>query len=337
MILITGATGLVGAHLALYLAERVPQLRALYRTENGIEKTKRLFEKHQKLRYFNTIEWVKGDITDIPSLENAFIGVTQVYHCAALISFDPKDEDILRKTNIEGTANIVNFCIDYRIEKLCYVSSIAALGDLKPSESMISETTEWNPEKHHSDYAISKYGAEMEIWRGQQEGLSTIIVNPGIILGDGFWNQGSGKIFKNVSKGFRYYTDGITACVGVQDVVSVMYQLMLSDFKNERFVLVSENLTFKEMVEKIAHELKQTRPLIEIPKWICYFFWRMEVLFSFILNTKRNLSYDIVQSLFCKDVYDNTKIKKQLHFQFSPISSVIESAIAQELSTIQEF
>ncbi|MBP6424881.1 MAG: NAD-dependent epimerase/dehydratase family protein, partial [Flavobacterium sp.] len=201
MILVTGGTGLVGAHLLLHLVEQGENVRALCRTKSSIEKTKNLFFLYHKPHLFEKIEWIEADILDIPSLEIAFQNIEFVYHCAALISFDPKEEESIRKTNIEGTANIVNFCLAFGIKKMLFVSSIAALEDPNATETTISETTEWNPEKPHSDYAISKYGAEMEIWRGQQEGLNVIIVNPGVILGPGFPEQGSGALFSAVAKG----------------------------------------------------------------------------------------------------------------------------------------
>ena len=240
MILVTGGTGLVGAHLLLHLIENGEQVRAIYRTEANCVKTKALFSHYQKEPLFGAIEWIPGDILDIPSLEMAFQNIKQVYHCAALISFDPKDEDAIRKTNIEGTANIVNFCLAKKTEKLCFVSSIAALGDLAPHETEITETTEWNPEKPHSDYAISKYGAEMEVWRGQQEGLKVIIVNPGVILGPGFPSQGSGTLFSTIKKGLSYYTLGTTAFIAIPDVINSMYRLMKSDCCNERFTLIAK-------------------------------------------------------------------------------------------------
>ena len=244
MILVTGGTGLVGAHLLLQLTANETEIRAIYRNEKNIRKTQSLFQLYGKEAQFHKIQWMEGDIIDVPSLEKAFQGVTHVYHCAALISYNPKDENKLRKTNIEGTANIVNFCIDYKVSKLCHVSSIAALGDLKPNETIITEETEWNPEHYHSDYAISKYGAEMEIWRGQQEGLNVVIVNPGVIFGAGFWQQGSGMFFSAVQKGFPFYTNGTTGYVSATDVASVMIQLMNSNISGERFSVIAENQSF---------------------------------------------------------------------------------------------
>ena len=213
MILVTGGTGLVGAHLLLQLVANETTVRALFRLEASKEKTYNLFKLVNKEEEFSKIEWVCGDILDIPSLEIAFQGINLVYHCAGFISFDPNKENQLRQTNIQGTANIVNFCIDKKVQKLCHVSSIAALGDLLPNEKVITEKSEWNPEKPHSDYAISKYGAEMEIWRGYQEGLKVVIVNPGIILGIGFWNQSSGLLFKIVKNKLLFYTSGISGYI----------------------------------------------------------------------------------------------------------------------------
>ena len=181
MILITGGTGFVGSHLLLYLLEKEEKIRALYRNPAKIAFVKSLFRYYKKEPLFEKIEWFEADITDIPQLENAFADVDFVYHCAALVSFDPSDEEILRKTNIEGTANVVNLSLSNAVKKLCFVSSIAASGDLQEHEDTITEATEWNPEKYHSDYAISKYGAEMEIWRAQQEGLNVVIANSTVV------------------------------------------------------------------------------------------------------------------------------------------------------------
>src|SRR3970040_1476971 len=225
MFLVTGATGLVGAHLVLHLIEIGESVRAIYRNLESIQKTKDLFLLYKKESFFKKSDWCQADITDVPSLEIAFENVEYVYHCASLISFDPKDENLLRKTNIEGTANIVNCCIAKAVKKLCFVSTIAALGDLKENEKIITEEAEWNPEKPHSDYAISKYGAEMEIWRGQQEGLETVIINPGVIIGHGFWEQGSGLLFKKVANGLSFYTKGITGFIAVPAVVQFAVKL----------------------------------------------------------------------------------------------------------------
>ena len=328
MILVTGGTGLVGAHLLLHLIENGERVRAIYRKKNNIQKTKSLFNHYNKSALFDAIEWVRADILDIPSLEHAFVNIKKVYHCAAIISFDPKDENHLRKTNIEGTANIVNFCLAKGVEKLCYVSSIAALGDLAAHENIVTEETEWNPEKHHSDYAISKYGAEMEVWRGQQEGLKVIIVNPGVIIGPGFENQGSGQLIKKIADGLLFYTKGSTAFIAVTDVVSTMYQLMQGNTNNERFILISQNLVFKDIFDTIADSLKVKRPSIEAKPYIMEISWRLNAILSFFSRRTNNLSKETARSFLSKNEYSNAKIKLATNTVFLDVHQYIRDNFA---------
>ncbi len=325
MVLVTGGTGLVGAHLLLHLIENGESVRAIYRNLKSIQKTKDLFSLYKKEVLFEKIDWIQADIIDVPSLEMVFEKVEYVYHCAALISFDPKDEDLLRKTNIEGTANIVNFCIAKAVKKLCFVSTIAALGDLKEYESIITEETEWNPEKHHSDYAISKYGAEMEIWRGQQEGLESVIINPGVIIGPGFWEQGSGLLFKKVANGLSFYTKGTTGFIAVPDVVEIAVKLMKSHHSNERYILVSENIDFRDLLNSIADSLNVTRPFLHASPLLVNIAYRMDWFISNILGLKRRLDRATAKASYAKNQYSNEKIKTTLSAEFLDIRHYIEA------------
>jgi dihydroflavonol-4-reductase len=324
MILVTGGTGLVGSHLLLHLIENnEDEIRAIYRNEIHLLKTKSLFDYYGKSDWYTKINWIKADILDIPSLELAFQNIHYVYHCAASISFDPNDEDQLRKINIEGTANIVNFCIDKKVQKLCHVSSIAALGNLAQNETIISEATEWNPEMLHSDYAISKYGAEMEVWRGQQEGLNVVIVNPGVIFGPHFWHQGSGLFFATVKKGMPFYTYGNSAYVAVTDVVKIMYQLMQSDCKSERFIVVAENISYKDIIYKIADRIQAKKPTIEAKTWVLSLAWRMDWLLSKVIGTQRKISKQGANSIQNKDLISNEKITSYLSYSFQNIDDYL--------------
>ena len=332
MILVTGGTGLVGAHLLLHLIESrsigTQKVRAIYRSVTSIEKTKSLFATYKKDFLFEQIEWIQADITQVPSLEIAFQNIDTVYHCAALISFDPKDEDILRKTNIEGTANIVNFCIAFGIKKLCFVSSIATLGDLLPHEKFITEETEWNPEKYHNDYAISKYGAEMEIWRGQQEGLEVIIVNPGVILGPvpkfRDWEKGSGQLFTNVKNGLKFFTLGSTGFVAVADVVRMAQQLMQSETKNERFTLIAENSIFRDILNTMAGALGVQRPKIHAKPFFMEILWRLDWFVSIFFQQKRKMSKATARASYSVNNYSNQKIKDTLKTDFIDIHDYIK-------------
>lgn len=331
MILVTGGTGLVGSHLLFKLVTQNAKVRAIYRREKTLQRVKHVFSyfSPDAETLFNKIEWVEADLNDIPKLQNAFKGITYVYHCAAFVSFEPDKYKTLRKINIGGTANIVNLSISYGVKKLCYVSSVAAIGNHSDPEKLIDESTAWNPEDDNSVYAITKYGAELEVWRGTQEGLDAVIVNPGIILGGGYWNGGSsGNLFKIVYEGMPYYTTGINGYVDVWDVINAMVQLMESPIKNEGFILVSENLSFKDFLTKTAQALKVKSPKKEASAWLLAIAWRLDWLQFKLFGKRRRLSKQAAASTLSVSKYDNSKLKNALNLQFKPIAQSINEISA---------
>ncbi|WP_288955546.1 NAD-dependent epimerase/dehydratase family protein [uncultured Polaribacter sp.] len=325
MILVTGGTGLVGAHLLYHLIKNDEKVRATYRSEDKVNKTKEVFSFYaDDDSLFSKIEWFKADITDVPSMIPAFIDVEKVYHCAALISFNPKDYIEMRKVNIHGTAIVVNLSIDAKIKKLCFVGSIASVGN-SLNGNLITEENEWNKEADNNGYSITKFGAEMEVWRASQEGVEVVIVNPGVILGSGFFNAGSGKLFSQVFNGFKFYTEGITGFVGVKDVVKAMIQLMDSTIKNERFILVSENKSFKDIFFLIADAFGKKRPSIQIKPWQIAIFWRFAWVVSKFTGKEPLISKYSARSAHSISKYSSEKIEKRLNFQLEKINPVITS------------
>ncbi|WP_233898851.1 NAD-dependent epimerase/dehydratase family protein [Tenacibaculum piscium] len=326
MILVTGGTGLVGSHLLYHLLQKGAKIRAIYRSEGKREHVKKIFSFYTDdvASLFSKIQWIQADITETPSLEAVFKGITEVYHCAALVSFDPKEYKKMRQVNIEGTANIINFSIEAKIKKLCFVSSIAAVGNAINSQP-INEENEWSDSDIHSGYSITKYGAEMEVWRGSQEGLEVVIVNPGVILGSGFWQEGSGKLFTQINNGFNFYTEGITGFVGVQDVVKAMILLMESTIKNERFILVSENKSFKEILVLIADNLHKKRPSIKVSKFLSAFFWRFAWFISILTKKKPLLTKNTARASHPISFYNSSKIQEKINFKFTEIATEIKN------------
>ena len=325
MILVTGGTGLVGSHLLYYLSKDHERIRATYRNESKIQKVKHVFSYYSddSDALFSKIEWVEATLNDIPKLTQAFLNVTHVYHCAALVSFDPNDYQQLRKINIEGTANIINLCLANSIQKLCYVSSVAAVGD-NTRNTHLTENTSWNPEIDHSVYAITKYGAELEVWRGSQEGLDVVIVNPGIIIGPGFWSSSSGRLIKRIYKGLRYYTNGVSGYVDIHDVVLPMIQLMNGHHSNERYILVSENLSFKTFAINVANQLQVTPPKKEASKLMLKLAWRLDWINYFFRRKYRKLTKQTVTTVTTDSYYSNEKIKDALDYSFCTIDASIE-------------
>ena len=325
MILVTGGTGLVGAHLLYHLSLENDVVTAIHRENSNLQAVKKVFSYYTKdfEHLFNKIKWIEADITDICQLEIAFENITEVYHSAALVSFNPKDYKAMRKINIEGTTNIVNFCINKKVQKLCFVSSIATI-EKSINNKVIDEEGEWNVEKNNYGYAITKYGAEMEVWRASQEGIDVVIVNPGVILGAGFWNAGSGKIFTKIFHGLEFYTEGKTGFVGVKDVVKTMVFLTNSTIKNERFILVSENKSYKEVFFLIADALKKKRPYKRIHRWKMELLWRGSSFLSIITGKEPLLSKYAAKSANSTSLYTSKKVQEILPFKFQTIEAVVK-------------
>ncbi|WP_177762691.1 NAD-dependent epimerase/dehydratase family protein [Flavobacterium sp. I3-2] len=332
MILVTGGTGLVGAHLLLRLTDDNRKVRAIFRNEKNISKTKNLFEIMNKENLFSKIEWFKADLNDVPELEEAFIDITEVYHCAAMVTFTGSENEKMQKVNIEGTANMVNLSLAFDVEKFCHISSIATLDETIIGTNLIDETSNWNPNGIHSDYAISKFGGETEVWRAAQEGLNVVIVNPGVIFGIGFPDQGSGEIITKMKSGFPFYTDGKTGVVSANDVVSCMIGLMDNNIFNQRFILVSENISYKDLFEKICNLLNKKTNFLEAKKWMLAIAWRMDWLLTAIIpNKKRSLSRDLATASFTKDLYKNDLIKKTLNFEFETSDKFLKDIILKQI------
>jgi dihydroflavonol-4-reductase len=329
MILVTGGTGSVGFHLLLQLLEQNIPIRATYRSEKKLKKIAQLFSLFSNENGFKKIEWVKADILDIPKLQLAFENVTQVYHCAAMVSFDPKDEENLYQNNIIGTANVVNLCLASAEKgipiKLCHVSSIAALGNGNENNWCVNEETDRNTEVIRSDYAISKFGAEMEVWRGYQEGLNVVIVNPGVILGNGFPKEGASKMIRMVKKGLSFYTKGNIGIVAIEDVVKSMILLMNSNISGERYIVVGEDITYKNLFTVIAKDLHKKAPKFELKPWLTSFFWQADWVMSNIFFMKRSITQSLAKSLHSPEFHDNSKLKKELDFSYQETTSTIEN------------
>lgn len=323
MVLVTGGTGLVGSHLILKLVLSKCKVRAIYRSKEKLQAVKKVFSYYYEdaESIFNQIDWVQADIIDLPALESAFLNIKHVYHAAALISFDPKDFKKLKKVNVEGTANIVNLCIHHKVEKLCYVSTIGTIGR-STAGNLATEMNDWN-EIHTNVYALTKKSAELEVWRGSQENLKSVIVNPGVIIGPGFWNTGSGKLFSTVNKGYSYYPPGGTGFVSVSDVVTIMLQLMDTEIANERFILVAKNLSFQDIMTSIAKHIDKKPPVQKLKKWQLEIGRYFDFLKALITGKPRTITKSSIYSLLHPETYSNEKIMSSLDFEFEPLEKCI--------------
>lgn len=331
MILVTGATGLLGSHVLVELIQAgYTKIRALYRNEERIEEVKELFQYYFHREFvakWRAIEWFQGDILDIPKMEEAMKDVTYVYHCAALVSFHRRDFNQLVKVNRLGTENMVNLALEHKVQHFCHVSSTAAIGKKGSFNGEISEENKWEADAETSGYAHSKWMAEKEVWRGMEEGLNAVIVNPSVIIGPGNWDESSLTIFRTVSKGLRFYTPGANATVDARDVAKIMLQLVDASVTSERFLCIGSNQTFKELLSKIALRMGKKQPNIAAPRFLGELTWRVALLLAFLRGKKASLTKESVQSAYSTLAYSNEKIKNQLHFSFHNLGESIDNAV----------
>ena len=323
MILVTGATGLLGNALVLALLEKGEKVRALY--NNSL----------LTLQASPNFEIFKCDILDVVALEEAMLHVTEVYHCAGLVSFNPKDEKKLYSINVEGTANVVNAALDAAVRKFVHVSSVAALGRIRPGE-MIDETMLWTEEASNSKYGHSKYLGEMEVWRAVAEGLNAVIINPVIILGAGDWNDSSTKIFKSVYKEFPWYTEGTTGFVDVRDVAEAMIQLMKSEITAEKFIISAGNMSYRAMFTMIANAFGKKKPSKKVTPFIAALTWRLESFKSKFTRSTPLLTRETAASALTKIAYNNKKLLRFLPtFQYKPLQETITYTCIRLLNRIK--
>jgi len=325
MIFVTGATGLVGSHLLVQLSNLNREVKALMRITSDLHSVRRIFDLYARDpdTQFNAIEWVNGDVMDLFSMEDLLVNVDEVYHCAAIVSFNPADKKKLLAVNIEGTANIVNASLNAGVKKFCHISSIASLGSTE-HPNMVDEQTLWKSSRRNSVYGISKYGAEREVWRGIAEGLNATIVNPSVILGPGDWKTGSSELFTLVWKGLKFYTLGTKGFVDVRDVAKAMILLMDGNHFGERFVVSAETLSFQQLFDTIAKSLHKRLPSIEAKPWIGAIAWRVMVVKGFLTGTQPAITRETVRSANNMSSYSSAKLIAATGFEFIPIEQSIK-------------
>jgi len=319
---------LVGSHLLYELTRRGHKVKALLRPGKKPYETRKLFEcfsaEFENLN--DQVEWVEGDVLDPFSLHHAMQGVEYVYHCAAIISFNPRELKAMLAVNVEGTANVVNACIENGIKKLCHVSSIASLGQAEKGE-MIDETAKWKTSRINSGYAISKYGGEREVWRGIEEGLNAVIVNPSVIIGAGCHRKATNKLFHSIENFLPYYVTGINGYVDVHDVANAMIMLMESDINGERYVLNSENLSLREFFTKVADILQKPHPRIALNSSVMNTVAWLEEMRARLTRSKPLLTRENVRASMSKSYYSAEKFRSAFNYSFIPITDSLTKAL----------
>jgi dihydroflavonol-4-reductase len=314
-ILVTGGTGLLGSELLRQLVELGGTIRAIRRATSRMDLVKNFQEK---------IEWVEADLLDIGALEDAFEGITHVFHCGAVVSFSSKYAEKMKQINVEGTANVVNLSLDFGIKKLIYVSSVAAIGRTI-GKNDIDEATKWENSAANSNYALTKYLAEQEVWRGISEGLNAAMVNPAIILGDGFFDEGSIRFFRQIKNGLKFYPPGGSGFVDARDVADFMIRLMDSEISAERFLLCGENVKYQSFFEMVAQKLNVDPPKYLVKKWMAECAWIFGFFQQKIFGVEPMVTRETARNSLETWVYQNKKsLKKFPDFNYRTLAETID-------------
>lgn len=328
-VLVTGATGMLGARLVFDLLKQGDKVKAIYRNRNRIKQfiTNVGFYCKNPEELSALVEWIEADVLDYESICNAVEGVDLVMHVAAMVSFHKDDKEMMYEINIQGTSNVVNACLLKEVPRICFVSSIAALGKEEEGE-MINEQSTWIPEQKHSGYQISKFHSEMEIWRGINEGLDAIIVNPSVILGPGEWHAGSPAFFNNIYKGMLFYPGGGTGFVDVRDVSEAM--MLLTSGKNwekackKRYLLNGVNLSYKDAFTQIAQSLNVKAPKYLATKFLMGIAWRAAWGVGKLTRKKPLITRGSVSNASKIQLFDGSKITNEFGFRYRPIEDTIQ-------------
>ena len=319
---------MVGAHLLYKLLMQQREVRALLRDGSKLDEVRRIFSFYgdDAVNLMDRIEWVRGDVSDYYSVVDALAGVEKVFHCAGYVNFDPRFRKQMYQINEEGTANVVNACLEMHVSKICYVSSIATLGS-SLNGNLTNEMDAWQENESHSHYSISKFRAEMEIWRGIREGVPAVIVNPGVIIGPGSPARSSGLLFDAARKGMKYYTSGGTGYVDVRDVVDAMIRLMDSDIVDERYVLVSANKSFHWALTSICNALGVNEPSKLASARLTSFAWRLDAVRAFFTQTPPRFTRENARTSHSVSNYSAEKFITAFNYQFIPIEqSIVDAA-----------
>ncbi len=331
MNLVTGATGILGANLIWQLLLQNKAVVAVRRKKSNINQVIELFKIYDNVNYnhyFEKIKWIELDLFDVYSIEEAIKenDIKTIYHCAGFVSFFDNDKNELFKVNEEATSNIVNACLIFPNIFLCHVSSIATINNLDYKVDL-NEDVFWKTSGKESYYAISKYKGENQVWRGIEEGLNAVIVNPGVILSAGYRNQSSNKIIEYCIKHGKFYTTGKSAYVLASDVAKCMIKLIEIKAFGKRFIISENNYSHKEIFHFIQNHLNLKKASFELKNYQVYCLYLFDNLLKRLRIKKQALAKATIATLFNVQNYSNAKIKNEIKFNFTPINEALKGCL----------
>jgi len=328
MILVTGATGFLGSYIVKLLVESGYSVRAL--------RHRSPLPSWIDASIWNKVEWIQADLLDPIALYDAMEGVEGVIHSAAVVSFSKSGRKEMYAVNVEGTANVVNAAIEQKIKRFVHVSSIAALGRTREA-ALVTEDKKWEHSPNNTHYAITKHQAEMHVWRGFAEGFGGAIINPSTILGYGNWHSSSNTIFKNIYRGFRWYTSGLNGFVGVEDAARAAVELLFSSIHGKRFIVNAANIPFRDLFNSIAKGFGVAPPSKEASPLVGAIAWRLEAVRSFFTGSKPLLTKETAKVGLSHTAFDGSALLAALpSFTYTSMDTVIKNACEKYREAVEK-
>jgi len=314
MIGVTGANGLLGSFIVRKLIAEGASFIAFKRKDSDVSILNDLGDR---------IQWRQLDVLDPVTMDDALQGITSVIHAAAMVSFNPRQELAIARINTEGTRNLVNACLANEIRHFVHISSVGALGRTK-GQKVIDETNKWIEDERHNPYASSKYHAELEVFRGQEEGLRTVILNPSVILAPADWQKSSARLFKYVWDEPLFYIDGSLNYVDVRDVATAVWLAFNSGTENERFIVSAGAVSFKDFFDGVARRFARRPPMIRLNRNLLKLAAGFEAVSSKIRRSEPRITPDTARLAGTFFEFQNSKIKEQLNLEFHSFEETLD-------------
>lgn len=317
MIFVSGATGLVGSHLLFELCQTKTKIRATYRDKSRMENVKHVFRYYSDDAdmFFEKIEWIPLNLFELEDVIKATKDCSQIYHCAAIVSFNPAKKEETIRLNEQMTKNMIEAALFHSIFDFCHISSIATLGRI-PNNGYIDETSKYDKSESHSAYSIGKHKAELLVLDAQNRGLKPLIVKPSVIIGPGWWKEGSGKFYSVINSGLPFYTHGRTGFVDVRDVAKAMVMLMDANIRNTNFLISAQNMSYQDLFTKIALSIQKKPPRIKISAFVSKIVWPFAEFFAAITRKEPVMNRYTAKSSQSKNEFSGEKLTKTIDFKY---------------------
>lgn len=314
---VTGATGHIGNVLVRKLYERGYQVVAFVLKNDNIDIFKGL-----------NIEYKYGDVNDIESLENAFLGADVVFHLAGIIEIGNGNKAKMYKVNVEGTKNVVDVCKKVGVKKLVYTSSVHAIKE-KPKGEVIEETNEFSSKFVKGTYAKTKAEATKYVLDAQDEKLDVIITHPSGVIGPYEYKRSNlGQLIIDCYyKKMKAYLDGGYNFVDVRDVADGLVLALQKGRPGQCYILAGHYVSIKELMKYVEEITHVPAPKFKIARWFAYATGFLSEIYYKIMKQKPLFTSYSVYTTGTNSNFSIQKAQKELGYNPRPIKETMEDTI----------